>query len=124
MRLLALLFGSFLAVVGTLHFLRPAFFVRQVPPYVPHAAAAVLLTGFAEVAIGLALIADWRPSLAGVAAAALITSYLPVHIGAPRRLRHDTTRPCAFQLTPCTWRSRRLWRSVVDGGPVPSRSTH
>jgi uncharacterized membrane protein len=83
-RLLTLVFGSFFAVVGTLHFMRPAFFVRQVPPYVPHPAAAVLLTGVAEVAIGLALIADWRPSLTGAAAAALITSYLPVHIEAYR----------------------------------------
>jgi len=79
-RLLTLVFGSFFTVVGTLHFVRPAFFVRQVPPYVPHPAAAVLLTGVAEVAIGLALIADWQPSLAGAGAAALITSYLPVHI--------------------------------------------
>jgi uncharacterized membrane protein len=48
MRTLALFFGGFLAVVGTLHFLRPAFFVRQVPPYVPHPAAAVLMSGIAE----------------------------------------------------------------------------
>jgi uncharacterized membrane protein len=84
MRLLTLLFGSLFAVVGTLHFVRPAFFVRQVPPYVPHAAAAVLLTGVAEVAIGLALIADWQTRFAGAAAAALITAYLPVHIEAFR----------------------------------------
>jgi uncharacterized membrane protein len=83
-RLLTLVFGSFFAVVGTLHFMRPAFFVRQVPRYVPHPAAAVLLTGVAEVAIGLALATDWHPSLAGAAAAALITSYLPVHIEALR----------------------------------------
>lgn len=43
------------------------------------AGTAVLLTGVAEVAIGAALIADWRPRAAGVAAAVLITSYLPVH---------------------------------------------
>ena len=85
MRLLALLFGSFLAVVGTLHFLRPAFFVRQVPRYVPHPAAVVLLTGVAEVAIGLVLIADWHARAAGAAAAAPITSYLPVHVDTVRR---------------------------------------
>jgi uncharacterized membrane protein len=83
-RILALVFGSFLAVVGTMHFVRPGFFVRQVPRYVPHAGTAVLLTGVAEVAIGAALIADWRPRAAGVAAAVLITSYLPVHVEALR----------------------------------------
>jgi uncharacterized membrane protein len=84
MRLLALVFGCLLAVVGILHFVRPAFFVRQVPAWVPHAAAAVLVTGIAEVVIGLALVAGWHPRLAGAAAAALITSYLPVHVEAVR----------------------------------------
>jgi uncharacterized membrane protein len=84
MRLLELVFGSFFAIVGTLHLVRPAFFERQVPPYVPRPAAAVLLTGVAEVAIGLALMADRHPRFAGAAAAVLITSYLPVHIEAFR----------------------------------------
>ena len=92
MRILALVFGSLLAVVGILHFVRPAFFVRQVPHYVPHAAAAVLLTGIAEVAFGLALIANWQPRAAGGAAAALITSYLPVHIDSFRRAPTNAAR--------------------------------
>ncbi|MGH3480067.1 MAG: DoxX family protein [Nocardioidaceae bacterium] len=84
MRTLALVFGSFFAVVGTMHFVRSEFFVRQVPSYVPRPRAAVLLTGVAELAIGAALIADWHSNAAGVAAAVLITSYLPVHVEAVR----------------------------------------
>jgi uncharacterized membrane protein len=92
MRTLALFFGGFLAVVGTLHFLRPAFFVRQVPPYVPHPAAAVLMSGIAEMVIGLALIADWHPRTAGAAAVALIASFLPVHVEAVRTAPSGSAR--------------------------------
>jgi uncharacterized membrane protein len=84
MRLLALVFGCLLAAVGTLHLLRPAPFVRQVPVWVPHAELAVLVSGVAEIAIGLALAVNWHPRWAGAAAAALIASFLPVHIEAVR----------------------------------------
>jgi uncharacterized membrane protein len=84
MRLLVAGFGCFLAVVGLLHVLRPAFFVRQVPAWFPHAAAAVFVTGLAEIAIGVVLVGNWHPRWAGAASAALIASFLPVHIEAVR----------------------------------------
>jgi uncharacterized membrane protein len=81
----AIVFGVFLLVVGALHLARPDFFRRQVPPYVPRPGVAVALTGVAEIMLGAALALDRHPRVAGAAVAALITSYLPVHVEMIRR---------------------------------------
>jgi uncharacterized membrane protein len=46
----------FYVVAGTLHFLRPEFYLKIMPPYIPWHAAMVEISGFFEILGGLGLL--------------------------------------------------------------------
>jgi uncharacterized membrane protein len=83
-RLVQVLFGSLFAPVGLLHLIRPDFFVRQVPSWVPRPRSIVAITGVAEAVIGICLVAGIEIRVAAIAAAGLLLSYTPVHVHALR----------------------------------------
>jgi uncharacterized membrane protein len=51
-----LLAAIFYVVAGTLHFLRPEFYLKIMPPYIPWHAAMVEISGFFEILGGVGLL--------------------------------------------------------------------
>lgn len=83
--------GSFVGVTGLTHFIRPDYYRKLVPEWipVPHLAAAV--SGAADCVAGALLLVPVSRRVGGLFTAALITMYLPAHLD---DLRHP--RDAAF----------------------------
>lgn len=72
----------FFALAGVLHFLKPATYMKILPPYIPWPLAMVYVRGAAEIAGGLGLLI---PSVCRGAALGLVAVYVatnPVEAGA------------------------------------------
>jgi uncharacterized membrane protein len=70
------LLAAFFIVAGTIHFLRPGFYERIVPPYLPWHLALVLVSGFCEIALGaLVLVPGWTRAAAWGLIALLIAVF-------------------------------------------------
>lgn len=80
MTLRALIPGLLFVAAGTLHFARPAMYVRIVPPALGHASALVALSGAAEIAGGLGLLIPRTRRAAGYGLIALLLAVWPANI--------------------------------------------
>lgn len=49
-------FAAFFAAAGLLHFIKPKFFLRIMPPYIPWHKPIVYLTGIAEIGLAVLLL--------------------------------------------------------------------
>jgi uncharacterized membrane protein len=65
---------------GTMHFLRPGFFVQIVPPAVPWPWAAVYISGGCEVALGIALLVPRLSRLAALGVVLLLAAVFPANV--------------------------------------------
>jgi uncharacterized membrane protein len=65
----------FLIFAGIMHFVRPEFFLKIVPPYLPFPMGLVLISGAFEVMLGASL---WVPRLSRIAAWGIIALMLAV----------------------------------------------
>lgn len=74
--------AAFCCGAGVLHFVAPAAFELIVPPYLPHARALVLVSGFFEVVGGVGLLAPHRGvrRAAGCGLAALLVAVFPANV--------------------------------------------
>ena len=68
------------AVAGVLHFLTPGFFLRIVPPWVPHPALAVSLSGIAELAGAIGLLVPATRVAAACGLIALLVAVFPANV--------------------------------------------
>ena len=95
--LAALALGAFLVIVGTTNFIIPNYYVRLVPPVLPHPRVLVLVSGVVEVAVGAGLLVDATRTFAAWAAAGLMAVYVLTHVDALRQAsvdqRHFLQRP-------------------------------
>jgi len=66
-------------VAGTLHFVFPAVYERIVPPYYPHPAALVVISGVAEILGGLGLLLERTRRVAAIGLALLLVAVLPAN---------------------------------------------
>ena len=73
--LAALMIGA-----GVMHFVRPGFFLKIVPPYVPYHREVVYLSGVCEIALGLLLLIPRYRRLAGWGIIALLIAVFPANI--------------------------------------------
>ena len=64
------LLAFFLIIAGTLHFVRPEFFLKIMPPYLPLHKELVLLSGAVEILLGVSLLI---PRLSRIAAWGIMT---------------------------------------------------
>ncbi len=53
--ILAIVLGIFLILGGLNHFLKPEFYLKMMPPYIPAHELMVILSGIAEIGLGLGL---------------------------------------------------------------------
>jgi uncharacterized membrane protein len=74
------LLGILFVAAGVNHFVRPDFYVKIMPPYLPWHLELVYLSGVAEIVLGvLVLIPKWR-SLAAWGLIALLVAVFPANI--------------------------------------------
>jgi len=78
----SLLLTALFCFAGYMHFRRPGFFLRAMPPYIPFPfhMPAVLISGFFEILGGLGLIFSRSRRVAGIGLIALLAAVFPANI--------------------------------------------
>lgn len=74
------LIGSLFILAGTLHFLKPAFFMRIMPDYLPWHKPLVLISGFFEIAGGIGIMISSLQTYASWGLILLLLSVFPANI--------------------------------------------
>jgi uncharacterized membrane protein len=74
------LLAIFMIGAGTLHFVRPGFYLKIVPPYLPLHLELVYLSGFFEIALGLLLLIPRFSRFAAWGLIALLIAVFPANI--------------------------------------------
>lgn len=74
------LMAVFYIVAGLNHFRDPVFYLPMMPPWIPAHETMILLSGVAEVALGIALLFVKTRRLAAWGIIAMLIVFLPVHI--------------------------------------------
>lgn len=77
--LIYLLSGLFI-FAGSMHFLKEKFFLKAMPPYIPYPRAMVIISGIAEIALGIGLLFEQTQSLAAWGIIALLIAVFPANI--------------------------------------------
>ena len=72
--------AAFFTVAGTLHFVRPRFYLAIMPPYVPRHREVVQASGVAEIIGGLAVLPQPTRRLAGWWLLALLAAVFPANV--------------------------------------------
>lgn len=75
-----LLAAVFFIAAGLNHFLKPAFYLKMMPPYIPWHAAMVQISGIAEVLGGIGLLVPATRRAAAWGLAALLIAVFPANI--------------------------------------------
>lgn len=70
----------FMIVAGTIHFAKPDFYLKVMPPYLPAHYELVILSGFFEVVLGLLLFVPKVSKLAAWGIIALLIAVFPANI--------------------------------------------
>jgi uncharacterized membrane protein len=74
------LLAIFMIGAGTMHFVRPDFYLKILPPYLPWHLELVYLSGFFEIALGLLLLVPRISRLAAWGIIALLIAVFPANI--------------------------------------------
>lgn len=77
---LLILMSLFYIVAGLLHFVKPSFFLRMMPPQLPFPGALVALSGVAEIALGIALLFPSLRPWAAWGIIALLIAVFPANV--------------------------------------------
>ena len=73
-------FAIFLVAAGFNHFLHPAFYLQIMPPYLPAHEALNVLSGAAEIIIGILIAVPRTQRIGGWLAIALLVAVFPANI--------------------------------------------
>ena len=74
------LLGTAFVLAGVNHFVRPEFYVRIMPPYLPLHLELVYLSGFFEAALGILLLIPRYSALAAWGLIALLVAVFPANV--------------------------------------------
>ena len=72
--------ASFYVLAGLNHFIKPKFYLRIIPPYIPWHRAVNFITGGAEIFLGLLLIYPPYSTLAAWSIIALLIAVFPANV--------------------------------------------
>jgi uncharacterized membrane protein len=75
-----LIIAAFYSFAGLMHFVKPAVYVKAIPPYFPYRKQLNVVVGIAEIAIGVMLYFHSTRSLGAWGAIALLLAVFPAHI--------------------------------------------
>jgi uncharacterized membrane protein len=79
-KVLLVLAAAFFSVAGVLHFLKPAMYMRIMPPYIPWPLAMVYISGGAEIAGGLGILLPPARRAAALGLMALLVAVFPANV--------------------------------------------
>lgn len=74
------LLAIFMVSAGTMHFLKPEFYMLIMPPYLPFHLELVYLSGFFEITLGVLLLVPRFSKLAAWGIIALLIAVIPANI--------------------------------------------
>jgi len=74
------LLATFMIVAGTMHFLNTEFYLTIMPPYLPLPKELVLLSGVAEVLLGVLLLVPQTSRMAAWGIVALLIAVFPANL--------------------------------------------
>jgi uncharacterized membrane protein len=74
------LLATFMVAAGTMHLIKPDFYVQLMPPYLPLHRELVYLSGFFEIALGLLLLVPRFSRWAAWGIVALLVAVFPANI--------------------------------------------
>lgn len=77
---LRVLLAGFFVVAGGMHFVRPAVYVRVMPPYLPQPLALVYLSGLCEILGGVGVLVPRLRRAAGRGLIALLIAVFPANV--------------------------------------------
>jgi uncharacterized membrane protein len=72
--------AAFFVYAGISHFTKKNFFIKAMPPYIPNHEAMVILSGIAEITLGLGLLFKSTQSLAAWGIILLLIAVFPANI--------------------------------------------
>lgn len=96
-----IIFGLLFAVAGVNHFVDPAFYESIMPPYLPWPSVLVILSGIAEISLGIALLIPAFSRFAAWGLIALLIAVFPANI-------HMATHPDLYPTIPVIFLWLRL----------------
>lgn len=79
-RILKYLLSIFFIIAGAVHFLRPNFYLKIMPPYIPFSLAMVYLSGLAEIVLGALIPVPRMTRLAAWGLILLLIAVFPANI--------------------------------------------
>ena len=79
-QVLKYLFGLMFILAGVNHFLKPEFYLPMMPPYIPAHELMVILSGIAEIALGIMLLIPKISRLAAWGIIALLIAVFPANL--------------------------------------------
>ncbi len=79
-QVLKYLFGLMFILAGINHFLKPEFYLPMMPPYIPAHELMVILSGIAEIVLGLLLFIPRFSRLAAWGMIALLVAVFPANL--------------------------------------------
>ncbi len=88
-----IIFAVFFIVAGFNHFIDPAFYLRIVPPYLPWPQVLVVVSGIAEIVLGVGLLIPRLSRLAAWGLIGLLIAVFPANI-------HMATHPDLYPTIP------------------------
>jgi uncharacterized membrane protein len=99
-RISLFLLAAFYTYAGVGHFTNEAFFLRIVPPWLPHPLWMVQISGVAEIAGGLGILIPQLRRAAGIGLLALLVAVYPanIHMALHPEQFADLGSPLAFYL--------------------------
>ena len=93
-----IIFGVLFIAAGANHFINPKFYVSIMPPYLPWQSALVVISGIAEIALGIGLLIPKTSPYAAWGVILLLIAVVPANI-------HMATHPELYPTIP----SIALW---------------
>ncbi len=75
-----MLLAAFMIIAGVMHFIRPAFFLQIMPPYLPAHRELVFISGVCELLLGLLLLRKRWSRTAAWGVVALLIAVFPANI--------------------------------------------
>jgi uncharacterized membrane protein len=108
--------SGFFVFAGVMHFLRPDWFLRAMPPYIPFPLEMVFVSGVFEILGGVGIQVNSMRKVAGYGLIALLVAVFPVNIHMAIHSEDFPQFPAAglyirllFQPLFCLW----VWRSAI-----------
>ncbi|RKG89665.1 DoxX family protein [Corallococcus terminator] len=94
--ILQFVLALFMVVAGVTHFRKPRMFMSIMPPYLPYPRELVLLSGVAEVLLGVLLVVPQTTRLAAWGLVALFVAVFPANVHMARHPEKFRTIPKAL----------------------------